>query len=131
MSHEIYKAFDGKVFNDYTEYSDYENAAVLAPYKGKICFLNSNMEEMPLLLNSYENGEIEYLCIIDDATAQSAAACLKNICDWFNFPTKAGFYQSHHTDEEWFNIDDICGSLEREIQELQNKRKSAFKILGR
>lgn len=131
MSHEIYKAFDGKVFDNYTEYSDYENTVVLAPYKGKICFLNSNMEEMPLLLNNYENGEIEYLCIIDDATAQSAAARLKGINDWSNFPTKAGFYQSHPTDEEWFSINDICENLEREIQELQNRRKSALKILGR
>ena len=131
MPNETYKAFDGKVFDNYGEYFNYENTAPFAPYKGKICFLNGNMEEMPLLLSHYEDGEVEYLCIIDDATAQSAAARLKSISDWFNFPTKAGFYQSHHTDEEWFNIDDICESLEGEIQELQNRRKLAFEIMGR
>ena len=130
MPNETYEAFDGKVFDSYGEYYNYTNVTALAPYEGKICFLNDSMKEMPLLLDNYEDGKVKYLCIIDDATAQSVAARLKSISNWFNFPTKAGFYQSHDEDQEWFSIDDICKDLEKEIQELQNKRKLAFEIMG-
>ncbi len=131
MSNKTYEAFDGKIFDNFDEYYDYENVAAFAPYEGKICFLNSNMEKVPLLRENYSNRNFEYLCIADDATAQSAAARLKQISDWFNFPTEAGFYQTHPEDEEWFSVDDICESLKEEIQEWQDKRKLAFEILGR
>ena len=53
MPNETYEAFDGKVFDSYGEYYNYTNVTALAPYEGKICFLNDSMKEMPLLLYFY------------------------------------------------------------------------------
>lgn len=124
----IYRAFDGKEFEEEDDCLCYEKEITAEKYKNDIIGLDDNLEETNLFGGMNDFFQRSYFILIKTNEAADFIKENSSNCD-FRIPhVRKGEYYYDETDSEWRTIDEKVSELYRDIEEIVEIKRKLYRL---
>lgn len=124
----IYRAFDGKEFEEEDDCLYYEKEITAEKYKNDIIGLDDNLEEINLFDGMNNFFQRSYFILIKTNEAADFIEENSSNCD-FRIPhVRKGEYYYDKADYEWRTIDEKVSELYRDIEEITEIKRKLYRL---
>ena len=124
----IYRASDGKEFEEEDDCLCYEKEITAEKYKNDIIGLDDNLEEINLFDGMNNFFQRSYFILIKTNEAADFIEENSSNCDFCIPHVRKGEYYYDKTDYEWRTIDEKVSELYRDIEEIVEIKRKLYRL---
>lgn len=124
----IYRAFDGKEFEEENDCLHYEREITANKYKNDIIGLNEGLEEINLFNGMTDFFQESYFVLIKTNEAADFIEENSSNRDFYIPSIRKGEYYYDKMDDEWKTIDEKLNELYRDIEEITEIKRKLYRL---